>query len=130
MPTETAIKYRWLGLCEKCGQERAKHSKSYCLSCLAKKKKHSDHALEKYYLKLLTARSKPCVDCGITLLPNKMEFDHVRGDKLFELGNTRNKSRTDEEIQNEIAKCDIRCKSCHRMRHYRIRQGLKSGNAT
>jgi hypothetical protein len=52
----------------------------------------------------------PCVDCGepdIRLL----EFDHVRGKKLFNVSKYKSNPK---ELILEIAKCEVRCKSCHR----------------
>jgi hypothetical protein len=65
------------------------------------------------------ARSRPCVDCGIQLPPEVMDLDHVRGVKEFQVcGNRANKYVSMSKLRNEIAKCDVRCPNCHRMRHY------------
>lgn len=66
------------------------------------------------------ARSKPCVDCGLQLPPECMELDHVRGEKLFRLNVTSAKSHSQAKIEAEIAKCDVRCPNCHRLRHFRL----------
>lgn len=69
------------------------------------------------------ARHRPCVDCGLVLPPACMEFDHVRGEKAFGLNSravTEN-GMTIARLDTEIAKCDIRCPSCHKLRHYRAR---------
>jgi len=55
-------------------------------------------------------RSHPCVDCGETDV-DVLTFDHVRGDKLFNIGNSRLKSVA--KLQAEIEKCDVRCANCH-----------------
>lgn len=57
----------------------------------------------------------PCVDCGFTDV-RCLDFDHVRGEKLFTIG----KSFTFkwERILSEIGKCEVRCANCHRIRHY------------
>ncbi len=56
----------------------------------------------------------PCVDCG-EHDPIVLEFDHVRGKKLnsisilaYSLG------ASSQRIQDEIAKCEVRCANCHR----------------
>lgn len=54
--------------------------------------------------------SHPCVDCGETD-PVVLEFDHVRGKKLFNVGMKSNASW--HRIEAEITKCDIRCTNCH-----------------
>ena len=61
-----------------------------------------------------TAKNVPCADCGNTFHPVAMEFDHVRGEKLFELGNGVH--HTIEEIKAEMEKCEVVCSNCHRIR--------------
>jgi hypothetical protein len=70
------------------------------------------------------ARSTPCLDCGVQLPPTVMEFDHVRGEKRFNIGQWHRAKlapgETKEQIvREEIAKCEVRCPNCHRMRHWR-----------
>lgn len=54
----------------------------------------------------------PCVDCGLADL-RVLEFDHVRGVKLFNIGESFWKNPDD--FQNEVYKCDVRCANCHRI---------------
>jgi hypothetical protein len=56
----------------------------------------------------------PCLDCGRTFPPYVMEFDHVRGTKRFALGKMANHSQT--AIEAELAKCELVCCVCHRIR--------------
>jgi hypothetical protein len=56
----------------------------------------------------------PCMDCGNKFPPCAMDFDHVRGAKLFDIG--RGKQRNRPELVAEIAKCDVVCANCHRIR--------------
>lgn len=59
-------------------------------------------------------RDHPCVDCGesdIVLL----EFDHVDRKKMMDLSSMLGR-RSTRAIQDEIAKCDVRCVNCHRRR--------------
>lgn len=59
----------------------------------------------------------PCLDCG-QIFPNcVMEFDHVpeRGKKLFNIGHFYGKIEA-ARFQDEIAKCDVVCANCHRIR--------------
>lgn len=64
------------------------------------------------------AKSVPCVDCGKQYPPSAMDFDHVRGEKLFTIGSQLGRNRTEQELLAEIAKCDVRCAVCHRIRHH------------
>ena len=66
------------------------------------------------YLRDLKTKT-PCVDCGINYPYYVMDFDHVRGQKhanVMELVSTLSKKKIDEEI----AKCEIVCSNCHRIR--------------
>lgn len=68
--------------------------------------------------------SHPCLDCKISYPYYVMDFDHVRGQKhknVMELIPTLSKKKIDEEI----AKCEIVCSNCHRIRTH-IRKGRKS----
>lgn len=65
---------------------------------------------------LLIASLKGCVcmDCGGTFRSSQLDFDHVRGIKLFNVSDMLHCS--EEEIRAEIAKCEVVCASCHRLR--------------
>lgn len=52
-----------------------------------------------------------CVDCPETD-PIVLEFDHVRGTKRREVGRLTQFSL--KAVQEEIAKCEVRCANCHR----------------
>jgi hypothetical protein len=68
------------------------------------------------------ARDNPCVDCGVALPPEVMELDHVRGEKLFSIGGPKLRCRPLPGVLSEIAKCDVRCPNCHKLRHHYERQ--------
>lgn len=55
-------------------------------------------------------REHPCVDCGLDEIA-VLQFDHVRGTKKAEVGRLLTCSW--KTIQEEIAKCDVRCAHCH-----------------
>ncbi len=73
----------------------------------------------------------PCHDCEVAYPFYVMEFDHVRGEKLFSLGSvgfgsTSGQRRVErrlevltlELVDAELKKCDIVCANCHRARRY------------
>ena len=64
---------------------------------------------------------KPCADCKVEYPPVVMDWDHVpeRGQKAFGIG--RMSMFKIERILAEIAKCDLVCANCHRMRTARRR---------
>jgi hypothetical protein len=66
------------------------------------------------YIRQLKSNS-PCIDCKISYPYYVMDFDHVRGVKhknVSELISTLSKKK----IDLEIAKCEIVCSNCHRIR--------------
>lgn len=66
-------------------------------------------------------RSVPCLDCGSSFPPWAMEFDH-RDPATKSQGVTRMVGRAStQRILAEVAKCDVVCANCHRMRTFRRR---------
>lgn len=59
-------------------------------------------------------KAGPCKDCGKTFHPSAMDFDHVRGEKVRGIGQMVSANR--EALLAEIAKCDLVCANCHRIR--------------
>lgn len=59
-----------------------------------------------------------CVDCGIKN-PIVLDFDHI-GHKLFNIANGA--ARNPEKVKLEIAKCEIRCSNCHRIKTHERRR--------
>lgn len=64
----------------------------------------------------------PCKDCGQRFPPYCMDFDHVRGEKFKDLSDI--KSHALQVIMDEVAKCEIVCANCHRIRTYTRSQNL------
>lgn len=76
------------------------------------------------YLRELKEKT-PCLDCKISYPYYVMDFDHVRGKKhknVMELVPTLSKKKIDEEL----AKCEIVCSNCHRVRTH-MRKIKKAG---
>ena len=61
-------------------------------------------------------KNKPCKDCDILYIPPVMEFDHVRGIKLSDIGAMVAQGYCKEVIIEEINKCELVCANCHRTR--------------
>ncbi len=55
-----------------------------------------------------------CADCGYNAHAAALDFDHVRGIKLFNLN--RVACRSWEAIWEEVEKCEVVCANCHRVR--------------
>jgi hypothetical protein len=62
-------------------------------------------------------KSVPCMDCGGRFPPVAMDFDHREGEvKAFDISRAPWKVRSKASIEKEIAKCDVVCANCHRVR--------------
>ncbi len=68
------------------------------------------------------AKDRPCLDCGIKYPPIVMDFDHLPGfqkdDNVASMLN-----RTEGQIVREIAKCEVVCANCHRLRTLKRKTG-------
>ena len=65
-------------------------------------------------------RRVPCLDCGRRLPPYAMDFDHRDpADKSFNLGAGKVLLKSRAALVAEIAKCDVVCANCHRIRTQR-----------
>jgi hypothetical protein len=84
----------------------------------ARREKSRSHP---HAIALRKIKSGPCVDCGLSFPPAMMEMDHVRGSKSFNVTIVEvvRPHITTEMFEAEVAKCDLRCPNCHRLRHYR-----------
>ena len=60
-------------------------------------------------------REHPCVDCGEGD-PLVLDFDHVRGEKSYDISVMLTRGCSWRRIEMEIAKCEVRCANCHRRR--------------
>lgn len=61
--------------------------------------------------------ANPCMDCGVSYPARVMDFHHVREEKIGNLGTMLSVSASWEELKAEVAKCEIICANCHRLRH-------------
>lgn len=76
----------------------------YRLDCIARKKEL-----------VLNAKRMGCVDCGIAD-PRVLDFDHVRGTKIASISKMVNRVGTAHTLIAELAKCEVRCANCHRIK--------------
>lgn len=103
-------------------KQRESQRKSY----LSNKEKHRERTKEYIKRKRIENRdyvtkikaSSPCTDCKKFFHPTAMDFDHVIGKKDYHLATLVNNSASTERIDREIAKCEIVCAICHRIRTY------------
>lgn len=61
----------------------------------------------------------PCADCGVVYHPRVMDFDHLpEFDKRYTISKMVQMQCKIETILEEIAKCELVCANCHRIRTY------------
>jgi len=72
-------------------------------------------------------KTHTCVDCGIND-PVVLTFDHVRGEKRWNVSDMVKQSWGLITIFDEIAKCEVRCFNCHMIKDS-LRRGGKKWNA-
>lgn len=62
-------------------------------------------------------RRVPCADCGLRYRPHQMDFDHRDPKtKSFNVMTGRAMLMPTSKVLAEVAKCDIVCVNCHRIR--------------
>lgn len=70
-------------------------------------------------------RGKPCKDCGGCFEAVQMDFDHrSQADKLSQINELAAKRKSWKAIHEEIAKCDLVCSNCHRLRTEKQRMAV------
>lgn len=61
-------------------------------------------------------KSVPCIDCSRTYPPVAMDLDHVRGAKVSTIARMVSAGYKLDLIKEELAKCEVVCSNCHRVR--------------
>lgn len=58
-----------------------------------------------------------CIDCKLPVQDRFwiFDFDHVRGEKVEDVSQMIHQNFPEAEIIEEMTKCDLRCKNCHRI---------------
>lgn len=91
-----------------------------CISC-HRKRTHANHIKSKNKLSksVIFIKSylsdKKCIDCKSTDV-DSLEFDHVRGQKTYNVSTLVGSNYSIQRILDEINKCDVVCCKCHRKR--------------
>lgn len=63
-------------------------------------------------------KNKPCTDCKNSYPWYVMEFDHVRGKKLFRISEASGRGIGMEKLLQEVDKCELVCANCHQSRTF------------
>ena len=100
-------------------EKRKAYHKKYIKEHYKKNKEYylqrNKEATQKVREFILQSKSEPCRDCGKSYPFYVMDFDHV-GEKKFNLGGAH--KRGIDKIKQEIAKCEVVCSNCHRIRTF------------
>lgn len=103
-------------------EERSKYSKEYYITnkekvaVRTKHRRKNTQARNREYIDNYLS-THPCVDCGYSNI-RALDFDHVNGEKRMPVSCMVNLGYTLTAIQEEIAKCEVRCANCHRLITY------------
>src|SRR4029077_932503 len=57
-----------------------------------------------------------CTDCGYDAHPRALDFDHIGTDKTGNVGRLAHHRIAWDRLMAEIAKCEVVCANCHRVR--------------
>lgn len=72
-------------------------------------------------------KNNPCMDCGGSFHYSAMDFDHR--DKTSKVKNVGHIVSSMRLLLEEIAKCDLVCANCHRIRTWKRLRGWGSGSS-
>ena len=140
--------------CSKCSEtkdlsEFAKGGGKWCKECMNKyakerlldptvgasiRKKRRDSinrlkAVAAAYVRSL--KDKPCVECKQKFHFSAMDFDHLDpSSKEDSIQNLVNHGAKKERIDREVAKCELVCSNCHRVRTWNQEQQRKLDRET
>jgi len=76
--------------------------------------KDAERQRNRDYVRKIKEQS-PCTDCGKFYHFSQMDFDHIE-DKKVNIATLANSTAKIAEIKKEIAKCQVVCANCHRLR--------------
>lgn len=68
--------------------------------------------------------ARGCADCGWASWPRGLDWDHVRPPKVAAVATLIANNRPWSDIEAEMAKCDLVCANCHRIRTVERRRGV------
>lgn len=69
-------------------------------------------------------KSKPCCDCGKNFPMCCMDFDHrIDEKKMYNIGSMFAHHYSRKLIESELAKCELVCSNCHRIRTQKRKLG-------
>jgi hypothetical protein len=101
------------------GREHYRRNRSYYVAKARRRNRGVIEETRRWLLLYLL--DHPCVDCGNDDV-RVLEFDHRdRATKVWEVSVLARNGYSLARVQEEIARCDVRCANCHRIRTHRQR---------
>lgn len=73
------------------------------------------------------ARDVPCADCGVRYPYYVMDFDHINDDKESSVSELAGTGISVNRLKIEMAKCEVVCSNCHRIRTHDRRESVSKG---
>ena len=93
---------------------------THCKKCQISGRRERDRVTQQRAALIKLERG--CIDCGYNAAKEALDFDHRPGTvKVFQIAQAS--GRTWTTVLEEIAKCDVVCANCHRIRTATRRYG-------
>ena len=102
--------------CRTCGHNYPQNHKK-CKVCRRIRREEIATIVKKW-------KDRRCVHCGVKYHHAARQCDHVREEKIFNIADAARLQKSDEEILQELAKCDVVCANCHSMKSYTERRRI------
>lgn len=117
-------------------RERARYIKDKEKRLALSKEWRNNNIIQAYHLsrktlvKIEQIKASPCMDCENSYPPECMDFDHRDPEqKIAGVGHVMACRLAWTRIEAEIAKCDLVCANCHRIRTKKRLQEKREVNA-
>jgi len=116
--------------CQSCGENfTSKPKAGHQKYCSVKCRTHNSNKSERTKIWQQSRRQKVndiklvigCVQCGYNKHPAALQFNHTKGEKLFNI--SQDTKRKWDDIINEIAKCEVLCANCHAIHSFENKHG-------
>ena len=106
--------------CKDCHKEYTRKHYQQNKKCYKDKARVNRKKLKKVNKMIIySAKDVPCTDCARRFPPCAMDFDHIKGEKVANVSQMVN--RKTQDLVDEIAKCEVVCSICHRIRTHNRR---------
>lgn len=122
--------------CKDCQREyRRQHYKDNLQAYTINSKDRYTRSIDGFKKMVDELKDKPCTDCNKRFHSVAMDFDHlIPNQKKFTISKFLRRKRLTEksvaELLAEIAKCELVCACCHRVRTYvRLHQEVQEGTS-